>query len=198
MNAESRAWPGILELSMATNPQFPQQRGPQRVPDVHPKLQVPNKKQFPWPILAIIAAAVILVAIIALMPTTPHKRTAPEAAQVPTQPTGSQIQLSDLKIQPAPAGGAIYVVGRLTNTGATDLTGVQVQATFKGANGQNLVTQTRPIESVTNLGQAQDLTRDPIKPNEARPFRIYFRNLPAGWNHELPEISISTVTGTKP
>lgn len=183
---------------MATNPQFPQQRGPQRVTDVHPKLQVPRRKQFPWPIVAIIATAAILAAIIALMPTTPHKRTAPEAAQVPGQPTGSQIQLSDLKNQPSPAGSAIYVVGRLTNTGSTDLTGVQVQATFKGANGQNLVTETRPIESVTSPGEAQDLSRDPVKPNEARPFRIYFRNVPAGWNHEVPAVSISTVTGTKP
>lgn len=60
------------------------------------------------------------------------------------------------------------------------------------------MTETRPIESVTSPGEAQDLSRDPVKPNEARPFRIYFRNVPAGWNHEVPAVSISTVTGTKP
>ena len=182
---------------MVTNPQFPEQRGPQRVPDVHPKLQMPRRKQFPWPMLAIIAAAAIFAAIIALMPTTPHVRSAPAAAQVPGQPTGSQIQLSDLRLQPSQTGGAMYVVGRLTNTGNTNLTGVQVQATFKGPNGQNLVTQTRPIESVANPARTQELALDPVKPNEARPFRIYFQNVPAGWNREMPAISISNVTGTR-
>ena len=181
---------------MASNPQFPQQRGPQRVPDVHPKLQVPRRKQFPWPIIAIIAAAAILAAIIALMPTTPHKRTAPEAAQVPAQPTGSQIQLSDLKIQPGPTGAAVYLVGRLTNTGNTEITGVQVQATFKNTNGQSVGTQVRPMESIDNPTQAQDFTKAPVKPNQARPFRIAFDNVPVGWNHELPAVSIQNVTGT--
>jgi hypothetical protein len=183
---------------MATNPQFPQQRGPQRVPDVHPKLKVPPRKQFPWPILAIIAAAAILAAIIALMPTTPHKRTAPEAAQVPGQPTGSQVQFSHLTIKPGPTGASAYLAGQITNTGNTDITGVQVQATFKGANGQNLGTQVLPVEELKSPTQAQDFTKDPIKPNQARDFRITFDNVPAGWNHDVPAISISAVTGTKP
>jgi hypothetical protein len=183
---------------MATNPQFPQQRGPQRVPDVHPKLQVPKRKQFPWPILAIVAAAAILAAIIALMPTTPHKRTAPQAAQIPGQPTGSQIQMSHMTLKPGPTGGSVYLAGQLTNTGNTDITGVQVQATFKGANGQNLQTQIRPVEELQSPTQAQDFTNNPIKPNQARDFRITFDTVPAGWNHEMPAISIGTVTGTKP
>jgi hypothetical protein len=183
---------------MATNPQFPQNRGPQRVPDIHPKLQVPRRKQFPWPIVALIVAAAILAAIIWLMPTTPHKRTAPPAAQVPGQPTGSQIQLSHLKMQPGPTGGAVYLAGQLTNTGNTDITGVQVQATFKGANGQTVATQVRPVEELQSPTQAQDFTKDPVKPNQARDFRISFDNVPAGWNHEVPAISITTVTGTKP
>jgi len=183
---------------MATNPQFPQQRGPQRVPDVHPKLQVPPRKQFPWPVVALIAAAAILAAIFFYMPTTPHKRPAPNAAQVPIQPTGSQIQLSELKIQPAPTGGAVYLIGRVTNTGGTDITGVQVEASFRGANGQNLETVARPIEDMQSPTKAQDLTKNPIKPNERRPFRISFDRVPAGWNHALPAISIANVTGTKP
>jgi hypothetical protein len=51
---------------MATNPQYPEQRGPEKgtqgprkVPDVHPKLQVPPKQRFPWPLVAIIIAAAI-------------------------------------------------------------------------------------------------------------------------------------------
>jgi hypothetical protein len=182
---------------MATNPQFPQQRGPQRVPDV-PKLKLPPRKQFPWPIVAIIAAGAILIAIFALLPTTPHKRTAPEAAQVPGQPTGSQIQLSHLTLKPGPTGASAYLAGQITNTGNTEITGVQVQATFKGANGQNLGTEVLPVEELKSPTQVQDFTKDPIKPNQARDFRIALDNVPAGWNHDLPAISIDAVTGTKP
>lgn len=183
---------------MATNPQFPQQRGPQRVPDLHPKLRVPPRKQFPWVLVGIIAAFTILAAVWYYLPTTPHKRTAPPAAQIPAQPTGSQIQLSHLKLQPGPTGSAVYLAGQLTNTGNTDITGVQVQATFKGANGQNLETQVRPVEEMESPTQIQDFTKDPVKPNQARDFRITFDHVPAGWNHDVPAVSISEVTGTKP
>ncbi len=183
---------------MATNPQFPQQRGPQRVPDFHPKLKVPPRKQFPWVIVGFIVAFAILAAVWYYLPTTPHKRPASPAAQIPEQPTGSQIQLSHLKIQPGPTGGAVYLAGQITNAGSTEITGVQVQATFKGANGQNLGSQIRPVEELQNPTQAQDLTRDPIKSDQTRDFRITFDSVPAGWNHQVPAISIAAVTGTKP
>jgi Protein of unknown function (DUF2393)/Protein of unknown function (DUF3426) len=181
---------------MAANPQYPPQ--PERPRDIHPKLQIPPRKAFPWVLLAIIiAAAILIVVLVALLPKAPIKRPAPNAAEVPQQPTAAQIQLSNLNITPAPTGGALLIDGRIFNSGNTQINGVQVQATFKSANGQNLETQTRPVQGMAggSMTQTEDLTKAPIRPNESRPIRIYFEHPPAGWNQQMPEITVTTVTG---
>jgi hypothetical protein len=38
----------------------------------------------------------------------------------------------------------------------------------------------------------------PIKPNDSRNVRIAFTNVPQTWNHQLPDLSVSTVTATTP
>lgn len=188
---------------MATNPQFPQKRGFQEVPrypDVHGRLQVPPKRRFSFPLLVVVIAAAILAALIAWLPRTPHKGVAPSAAQVPQQPTGSQIQFSNLNMQPAPAGGALYIEGVLHNVGNTDVNGVQVQADFRSTNGQILATETGVLQEVSGkgTGPTENLTKAPIKPNQSRAFRVYFERTPAGWNKALPELKVTTVTGTTP
>jgi hypothetical protein len=181
---------------MATNPQFPEQQRPH----LHPKLQTPPKRQFPWTLIAIIIAAAILAALIAWLPRTPKKQLPASAAQVPAQPTGNQIQLTNLKMTPSTVGSSFYVQGMLYNNGNTDLNGVQVQAAFHGINGQVLQTQTLPVQGVVgNSGtQVQDLTQAPIKPNESRAVRIYFDHYPAGWNKQMPDLKVTAVTAHAP
>lgn len=181
---------------MATNPQYPE---PQK-PHIHPRLQTPPKRNFPWPLIAIIIAAAILAALIWWLPQTPKKQLPPNAAAVPAQPTGSQIQLTNLKMTPSTVGSAFYVGGMLYNNGNTDITGVRVQATFRGINGQALETQTRPVEGMVgnSATEAQNLTQAPIKPNESRAVRVYFDHYPAGWNKQLPDLKVTTVTAHAP
>jgi hypothetical protein len=45
------------------------------------------------------------------------------------------------------------------------------------------------------MTQTEDLTKAPIRPNESRPIRIYFDHPPAGWNQQMPELTVVTVTG---
>ncbi|HLK32572.1 MAG TPA: DUF2393 family protein [Terriglobales bacterium] len=181
---------------MATNPQYPEQQKPH----IHPKLQVPPKKQFPWPLIAIIIAAAILAALIAWLPRTPKKQLPPNAAAVPAQPTGNQIQLTNLKMTPSTVGSAFYIEGMLFNNGNSDITGVQVQAAFQGINGQVLEKQTRPVQGMvgTSATETQNLTEAPIKPNQSRPVRIYFDHYPAGWNKQMPDLTVTTVTAHAP
>jgi Protein of unknown function (DUF3426) len=184
---------------MATNPKLPDYPNiPPRRRDDHAKVQLIRKSKFPWPILTIIAAAAILIAIIAFLPRTPHVTQAPAAAQVPQQPTADQIQLTDMHVASSPVGGAVYLTGLLRNTGNTAITGVQVEAQFLGRNGPVLENVTRPVEGLVGgtTDQAQDLTQAPIKPNESRPIRIYVQHTPVGWNHQLPELTVTAVTGT--
>jgi hypothetical protein len=187
---------------MATNPKLPDYRDPAPIKpiDDHAKVQTIKKGKFPWPIVAIIIGAAILIAIIAFLPRGPHVTQAPTGAEIPQQPTVDQIQLTDMHITSSPVGGAVYLTGLLRNTGNTAITGVQVQAQFLGRNGPVLETVSRPVESLAGgqAGQPQNLTQAPIKPNESRPIRIYVEHTPAGWNHQLPELTVTAVTGTTP
>lgn len=191
---------------MATNPKLPDypQVPPRRSEHDHAKVQQIRQSKFPWPIVALIAAGVLLLVMIEVLPRAPHVSAPPTGAQVPQQPTAEQVQLTDLKIVPAPTGGAVYLTGMLRNTGNTAITGLQVQAEFLGRNGPVLETLTRPAEGLIANGTSsqdltyQDLTQAPIKPNEPRPIRIYFDRTPKGWNRQLPELTVTNVTATMP
>jgi hypothetical protein len=185
---------------MATNPKLPDfpDIPKRKSEDHHAKVQIIRKGKFPWPIVILIAGAALLIAIFALLPRAPHLTKPPTDAQVPQQPTAEQVQLTNLKLAPAPVGGAAYMTAILHNTGSTAITGVQVQAEFLGRNGPVLDTVTVPVQGLTNGTTPQDLTKAPIQPNESRPIRIYFEHTPAGWNHQLPNLTVTTVTGTTP
>ncbi len=185
---------------MATNPKLPNQRE-SRLPedrDLHPKLQqqLQPTSRVPWILVAIVVAAAILLAMIIWLPRTP-RATNPSGSQVPPQPTGDQVQLTNLTAVPGPTGASLYLEGRLLNTGPTAINGIEVDATFKSINGQNLETIRRPVEEmVGNSGTTYEpLANSPIKIDEARPFRISFDHVPEGWDHKLPALSIVAVTG---
>lgn len=190
---------------MATNPKMPDYPNipPRRPENEHGKVQIIRKSRFPWPILALIVGAAILIAIIALLPRAPHVTAPPTGAQIPQQPTAEQIQLTNMKISPSPVGGSLDLTGILHNMGNSAITGVQVQAQFLRANGTPIETDTRPVQGIVGGSSAgdvsgQDLTQAPIKPNESRPIRIYLDRTPAGWNHQLPQLTVRAVTGTTP
>ena len=185
---------------MATNPKLPDFQNTSRNKQQEPaKVHMLPQSKFPWPLLALIAGAALLIAIIALLPRTPHVTKPPTGAEIPRQPTAEQIQISKPQIVPAPTGDSLYLTALLHNTGNTDVTGVQVDAQFLGRNGEVLGTEQAPIQSVSQGGMtATPLTQRPIKPNESRPVRMYFEHTPKDWNHQLPQLTVTTVTGTTP
>ena len=182
---------------MATNPKLPDMP-PQRPVDDHAKVQLIRQSKFPWTIVALIAGAALLIVIFVVLPRAPHVTRPPSDAKVPAQPTGDQIQFTNLNLTPAPVGDAVYLTGLLRNTGNTAITGVQVQAEFLGRNGPVLAAITRPVEGLAGGAKPKDLTQAPIEPNQSRFIRIYFEHVPAGWNHQLPELTVTNVTGTTP
>jgi hypothetical protein len=187
---------------MATNPKLPDFPNipPRKPQNPHGKVQLIRQNKFPWPILIVITSALLLIGIFAVLPKTPPETAPSTSAQVPQQPTADQVQLTNLKLMPAPAGGAVYLTGILRNVGDTAITGVQVQAQFLGRNGPVLQSVTVSVQGLvggTNT-QAQDLTQAPIKPHDSRPVRIYFEHTPPGWNRRLPELTVTNVTGTTP
>jgi hypothetical protein len=180
---------------MATNPQSQPPKGSQLAPRMH----VPRKKQFPWPLVALIAAGLLLVAVLAKLPTTPKKVQPPSAAQIPPQPRPGQVQLSSVQLTLAPVGGALNLQAMLQNHGNTDVTGIEIQANFKGANGQNVGTEVTKVQLVgSDNATAQDLTISHIRPNQTVPIRLRLNHYPSSWNKRMPELIATQVTGTNP
>jgi hypothetical protein len=175
---------------MATNP---------RIPDRHdvPSLQEQRREKKPGsPLvpLGILVAALLLIALIVWMPRTPKATSAaPSAAAVPMQPTGNQIQLTDIRLSPSTVGNQLYIYAKLFNSGNTSINGVQASVAFNGQNGQALAPVTAPVEAV-NDGVGQNLVDAPIKPNETQDVRIPVEHVPQGWNHKLPAIQVENVT----
>jgi hypothetical protein len=182
---------------MATSPKMPDFPNipPRKPVDEHVKLHTLRRNKFPWLVLTVLVAAALLAVIIAVLPGGPHLRKPPVGAQVPAQPTATQIQLTNVQLVPAPVGDAVYLSAVLHNVGDYDITGVQVNAQFMGNNGVPAGAETGAAQSA-NGTSTEDLTKAPIKPNESRPIHIYFEHTPKGWNHELPEVKVTTVTGT--
>lgn len=186
---------------MATNPRYPEEPERQdKYRDVHPKLQAPPKRRFPWILVAIVAAVALFVAIITQLPHGLPRNENPPAAQVPQQPTGNQVQLSNVSMKSAPVGGAFYLVATLNNNGTTAITGVQVQADFRSQDGRVLKTETRPVQGMVAgpEGTAEDLAKTPIQPNTSRTVRVYFDNYPYEWNKQVPGLTVTAVTATTP
>jgi len=174
---------------MATNPRIPEHRE-------FPTLveQKRKKPAAPWVLFGIIAAAIILAAIGFYMPKAPKTPAGPANAVVPSQPSGTQVRLSDIRLSTAPVGSQMYIYARLWNDGKTAINGVLVNVSFPGRDEKPVATFSSSAESYKNQS-AQPLVEAPIQPNESRDVRIPIEHVPAGWNHQMPEIKVQNVTG---
>lgn len=184
---------------MAANPNLPDfpDIPPRRPKDDHAKLQLVKQGRFPWPIVAFVIGLAILAAIILYIALPSNPRRPPAGSVIPAQPTAQQIQFTNINIVPGPVGGALYVEALLHNTGSSEIIRAQVEGEFLGSNGQSLETENGTLQAVTQAGGGEDLTQAPIKPQESRSVRIYFDHMPQGWNHEPPQLRITTVSGAK-
>lgn len=180
---------------MATNPRFPEPRDRDRERLNADLRRNEPKSGFPWVVLALVVAAAILTAILIWMPRTPKAAMTPSNANVPPQPTGQQIQFSGAKMVPSAAGDEVALDALMTNVGETDVTGVAVNGQFMGADGKavaSIPSQVMLLDPAS--GNTNGLVQYPVPPNAQKPVRIVFDHVPAGWNHEVPALTITQVT----
>jgi len=183
---------------MATSPKMPPVPR-RRYPDDHARLYLVRKRRFPWIYVALGVVAAMVIAILLYLPHMPQVTPSAAGAEVPSQPTNQQVQLSGITLTPAPVGGALYLDGTIHNAGQTAINGVEVRATFAGTTGRSLGTQSRALKGVSASGtEILDFTQSPIQPNQSRPFRAYFNHYPTGWNHQIPQLAVVEVTATTP
>lgn len=190
---------------MATNPRFPDPNKPRSAgPTLVPKPE-PPKGAGPGVILAIVTAVLLLGAILYFMPRGARNVPKSPAASVsPEQPNAGQLQFSDVSLSTAPVGGAVSIDAQLTNSGTTDISGVMAEVHFTLTNNQTSMVDA-PIMGIAVAGKGkntskvtgdiEDLTKAPIKPGETRPVRITVNDVPATWNHQVPQIRVAETTG---
>jgi hypothetical protein len=162
---------------------------PRQSGDDHPQVQRIGNDKVPWPVLMLFVLAVLIIAIITILPR------GRKTTKVP-------VELSQLEIVPAPAvggrTGAVYLDALLHNTGTTAITEVDVRATFVRNNGTLKTINGLLVEDMPGTRYSHDLVNDPIKPNESRRVSIYVEEPPTEWNHQPPQITVENVSATTP
>ncbi len=149
-----------------------------------------------------IAGAVIAIAVIALLLVGRHSREAanpggaglaPPAAYAASLPI-SQVQMSDSTN--LSGGKETYLDGVVTNRGAKTVRAVTVQVAFKDYTGMLAQKETLPLNLIRFTKPYVDtepVSAEPIKPGQARTFRLIFDAVPQSWDGAYPEVRVIAV-----
>jgi hypothetical protein len=122
-------------------------------------------------------------------------QTVSEATVLPAA-LGDQVQVSGIQMIPEPSRDALYLDGRITNTGSGVISGATAQIKLHDRAGKVIADLERPIEGIGDAGgdKVDEFVRRPIQPNDTRFFRVVITPIPAEWNHETPDLQVQTVT----
>ena len=162
----------------------------------NPQFPLRPQSKFPWPLVAVIVAALVLAVFIFYLPRAPKRGPNPTAAEVPQQPFGQTIQITDVKVQPSPVAGSVYVQGTVSNAGSKKINDVTVVAKFSDKDGNIVHQDTVPMQSLpTKTGNTVPVSfaEDPLSPDSSKEFRLAFDNVPNTWNNQAPAIEIAHV-----
>ena len=162
-----------------------------------------NAEPTPWLPWAI-AGVAIAVGLGLLIALGGHRTSAPLGAGpglAPPDPYAADLPIADLKMSEASnfAGGKVtYLDGKVTNEGNRTLTGITVQVAFRNDLKEIAQKETLPLSLIRTREpyvDTQPVSASPLKPGEAREFRLIFDSVAPDWNQEYPEVRVVQVTG---
>lgn len=162
-----------------------------------PNATNPPQSRFPWPLIALGIALILLVVTLWLSPGINKAST--KEANMASQST--QLRLSAISLSPQEANNQanVDVFGQASNAGAQPVTSAIISAVFKDKNGNPILTQQKPMERVdlekkNKALDEKDFLQEPLKPGQAAGFRVSYTEIPQNWNHQPPELSVLQVT----
>ena len=153
-----------------------------------------SQKQFSPLSRRVLSTVVALVLLVLVLRYLPAKST--KAAQQPSgavQASPMDLHLSGLQISKPPDGATLYVDGLVTNASNARIAGATAEVQFRDAQGKMIASVQKPMVGMAHGGTdliGNELARNPIKPNEMRFFRVAVEDVPAAWNHEVPELKV--------
>jgi hypothetical protein len=149
---------------------------------------VPRNK---LPLASISSGALVLFALVAgfLYLEKPSSYTVQNGPASPeSRAYVSNLALSDVRMHATENFMKQQVVemeGKIANNGPRAVRSVDVYCLFRAVDGHEIYRERMPILRSKAV---------PVRPNESRPFRLAFDNLPDGWNQAMPKLVIAQIT----
>lgn len=112
----------------------------------------------------------------------------------------AKLPVADIKMFEAEnfvGGKAIYVEGKITNSGDKTVVGATVEATFKNSLDQIVQRESHSLMVVERREPAVDLvalSALPLNPGDTKEFRMTFEHISADWNGQYPKVEVKLVT----
>ena len=155
-----------------------------------------------WPAIGagVLLVLIVVGAIVLLTRPSEHRATQTPAAATGPHPYGEKLQFANLKMSEVEnfVGGKVtYLEGQLTNRGDRTVSGITVEIVFRNSLGEVAQKETLPVKVHKQRGpyvDVTDLKAAPLKPGEARGFRLIFDHVSADWNREYPAITVTGVS----
>lgn len=158
----------------------------------------------PW--LGLGIGAVLIAGIIVFLvyssrsSETRYERRAAVMQATPADAYAAKLHLAEIKMFEAEnfvGGKSIYVEGKITNTGDQTVTGATIEGTFRNTLDQVVQRENHNLMIIQTREPAVDvvaLTASPLKPGEAKEFRMTFEHISADWNGQYPQVAVKLVT----
>jgi len=164
--------------------------GPQLVRPAQP----PERKWLP----VAVAAGTVLAVAVGLVLIFGHGRTGVAVTPISaaTDPYAGNLTISQLAMSESAnlAGGkSTYLDGRMANQGSRTVTGITVQVLFRDPAHEVAWNVTQPLTLIRTREPYVDVepvSAAPIKPGDARDFRLIFDNVPKDWDGAFPDVRI--------
>jgi hypothetical protein len=146
------------------------------------------------PVILGVGLVVALTAILVFL-----LRPTPKPAS-PPDPYIANIKISDLKMGEATnfvGAHFTYIEGNVTNSGDKTVTNATVHVVFRDSIGQVAQAEDVPLYILQTGGPYPDpvnLSKSPLAPSQAKPFRLTFEHVSDQWNQAYPEIKVASVS----
>jgi hypothetical protein len=146
--------------------------------------------------LALVALGVVL----RFLPARTHNGTSTAQASMKQTPevAPADLQVSSVQMSEAVGGEALYLDGRVSNESKAGVKQAIAEVTFLDVQGRPVAQVQQPLAGLPKGGVGAvrgEFSQNPIGPNETRFFRVAVEQVPASWNHEVPELKIVAVKG---
>ncbi len=163
----------------------------------------PEREARGLPTAAMAVAAVVALIAVALLLVLGRRHSAPAAATAAGTSNAAyapQLVLSDVQMSESTSfsgGKETFVDGRITNRGASTMTGATVEVSFPADGGLTPQTETVPMTLIRTRQpyiDTEPMSAEPMAPGSTNEFRLTFDDIRPDWNQQVPGIRVTGVT----